>query len=231
VPVEMAKAQSGFTSGVYEITSGTYRECCGIAGPFIFTLPNDRQSFVRLTVDQQQKLVTMTFLDKHLQTVFSVTPCPVNPVPIYFTFDYGFILGNSVIFHADPGPPPYSTYWNYSISNAANNLLISGTLGTAHQNCIDVPTQFTHTNLVATLVPRPTISITEFSSSQGALLHVQGHASWTNVIEASGDLMSWTPISTNVMPATMCPICPFITFRDAASTHSSRRFYRSFEFP
>jgi hypothetical protein len=34
------------TSGVYEIISGTYTECCGIAGDFSFSLPNKSQRFV-----------------------------------------------------------------------------------------------------------------------------------------------------------------------------------------
>ena len=36
---------------------------------------------------------------------------------------------------------------------------------------------------------------------------------------------------TSVMPATVCPICPYILFQDTASTNLSRRFYRSFEIP
>ena len=45
-----------------------------------------------------------------------------------------------------------------------------------------------------------------------------------NVIEASTDLFSWTAISTNVFPATTCPVCPFIDFQDPASTNLARRF-------
>ena len=51
------------------------------------------------------------------------------------------------------------------------------------------------------------------------------------MIEASTNLVSWMPISTNVMPATLCPICPYILFRDSDSTNLAKRFYRSFEFP
>lgn len=232
VSTTLAGAQSGFTNGLYEIVSGTYTECCGIAGENRFPLPNDLQSFVRLTLDPQGNLATMTFLDKHLQSIFSVTPCPGTNGPIYFTFDYGFIWGSSIVFHVDPGPPPYSTYWNYSVSNNSPNVLsINGVLGTAKQGCADAPTQFSFTNLVATLVPAPAMSLTEFSPRQGALLFIQGHAGWTNVIEVSSDLLSWTPISTNVMPATTCPVCPYITFRDAASTNLSHRFYRCYELP
>ena len=165
-----------------------------------------------------------------MQTVFSVVPCPPGDA-INFSFDYGFVLSNSIVFHVDPGPPPYQTYWNYTVSNSTDSLRIDGTLGTAQQNCVDVPTQFSHSNVVAVLLPGPRLGITEFSSRDGALLFIQGHAHWTNVIEASTDLVTWTPISTNLMPNTLCPICPYILYRDAASTNLARRFYRCFEIP
>jgi len=216
-------------SGLYQIISGTYIECCGIGGDFPSSLPNESQGFVRLTVEPQSDLVTMTFLGRDAQTVFSVVPCPPGD-PINFSFNYGFVVSNSVVFHVDPGPPPYGLYWNYSVTNSTDNLRINGILGTAQQNCVDVPTQFSHTNLVAVLVPEPRLRITEFSKD-GALLFVQGQAGRTNVIEASMDFLSWTPINTDVMPNTLCPVCPFLLYRDAASTNLARRFYRCFEIP
>jgi hypothetical protein len=229
VSIRLAGAQSGATSGVYQIISGTYSECCGIGGDFQSALPNESQGFISLTVDTKRDLATMTFLGKDLQTVFSVVPCP-GGAPIHFRFDYGLIFSNSIIFHVDPGPLPYALYWNYAVSNSANGLRISGTLGTARQNCVDVPTQFSHSNVVAVLVPAPRISITEVSK-EGALLFIQGHAGWTNVVEASTDLVFWTAISTNLMPATLCPVCPYLLFRDTGSTNLARRFYRCFEIP
>jgi hypothetical protein len=171
----------------------------------------------------------MTFLGQDLQTVFSVVPCPGGS-SIPFHFDYGFFFSNSIIFHVDPGPPPYSVYWSYTVSNSANSLRIDGTLGTAHQNCVDVPTRFSHSNVVAVLVPPPRLSITGVSSN-GARLFLQGHAGQTNVIEASTDLVTWVGVSTNVMDYSLCPICPFAIFEDSASTNLARRFYRAFEIP
>jgi hypothetical protein len=225
----LAHAQSVPTSGLYEIMSGTYTECCGIAGELRSPVPIEGQRFVRLMVDTQVNLATMTFLGRDLKTVFSVVPCPIgDPVP--FFFNYGFIYSNSIIFFVDPGPPPYGLYWNYLVDYSTNSLQINGTLGMAGQGCADVPTAFGHSNVVAQLVTGPRMSVTEYSK-QGALLFIQGHAGWTNVIEASTNLVSWTPISTNLMPATTCPICPYIMFRDPASTNLARRYYRSFEFP
>ena len=74
----------------------------------------------------------------------------------------------------------------------------------------------------------PKLGITE-PSKDGALLFIQGQAGSTNVIDASMDLVSWTPISTNVMPNTLCPVCPYLEYHDAASASLVRRFYRCFE--
>jgi hypothetical protein len=57
-----------------------------------------------------------------------------------------------------------------------------------------------------------------------------GEAGQTNVVEASTNLIDWTPVSTNVFPPTLCPICPFILFEDSV-TNSAARFYRSRNFP
>ena len=171
----------------------------------------------------------MAFLGADGQTVFSIVPCLPGD-PIKFRFDYGFFLSDSIVFHVDPGPPPYGLYWNYWVTNSTDTLRINGTLGTAQQSCADVPTQFSHSNVVAVLVPGPTLRITEFSKD-GPLLFIQGSAGWTNVTEASTDLIIWTAISTNLMPNTKCAVCPYVEFRDAASTNLARRFYRSFEIP
>ena len=89
------------------------------------SVPNEGQSFVRLTVDTQADLATMTFLGRDLQTVFSVVPCPTGN-PIQFLFNYGFVYSNSIIFLVDPGPPPYGIYWHYSVSYSTNSLQIYG---------------------------------------------------------------------------------------------------------
>ena len=229
VSIGCAGAQSGAATGLYQIISCNYEECCGFGGGFHSALPNENQSFVRLMVELQASIATMSFLGKDGQTVFSVVPCPPGD-PINFSLDYGFIFSNSIVFHVDPGPPPYGLYWNYSLTNSADSLRIDGTIGTALQDCVDVPTQFSHSNVVAVLVPGPTLRITEFSKD-GALLFIQGNSGWTDVIEASTDSVAWTPISTNLMPNTLCPVCPYILFRDAASTNLARRFYRCFEIP
>ena len=59
---------------------------------------------------------------------------------------------------------------------------------------------------------------------------IQGQAGWTDVIEASSDLRNWTPVSTNVMDFSLCPICPFAVFEDPESTKLTSRFYRAYEY-
>jgi hypothetical protein len=224
----LAGAQSTVTDGLYEIVSGNYIACCGIGGDFESSLPNASQGFVRLGTEPRNGFVTMTFLGRDMRTVFSIVPCPAGD-PIPFTFNYGFAHGDTIIFHVDPGPPPYAIAWSYAVTNSALRLDINGVLGTVNQTCVDVPTQFRHSNVVAQLIPGPRMRISEYSK-EGALLFIQGNAGWTNVVEASDDLVSWTGISTNFMPFTLCPICPYILVRDTASANLPRRFYRCFEF-
>ena len=224
-------AQNGPTSGLYEITSGKYSECCGFAGnDFGFDLPDPSQKYVRFNVDSQANTATITFLGEDARTVFSRVPCPPSAA-INFSFNYGIVFSNRTVFHVDPGPPPYGTYWNYTASNSPNRLRIDGLLGTAQAGCADTPTRFAHSNVVAVLIPGPKLTILSASPTNAARLMVQGRAGWTDVIEASGDLISWTPVATNVMDFSLCPICPFVTVEDAASKKVPHRFYRAFERP
>src|SRR6266704_4987506 len=77
VSTHWADAQSWVAAtGLYQIISGSYDECCGIAGDFRFSLPNESQSFVRLTVNPQTSIATMAFLGADGLTAFGVVPCP-----------------------------------------------------------------------------------------------------------------------------------------------------------
>jgi hypothetical protein len=80
-------------------------------------------------------------------------------------------------------------------------------------------------------IPRPQISIVSMSVDGGVLLKVQGVAGRTNVIESSSDLVLWTSISTNVMPATVCPTCPSVGVTDRNVQSVGRRFYRAVQLP
>lgn len=81
------------------------------------------------------------------------------------------------------------------------------------------------------LVPPPEIQVVAMLPGVGALLIVRGPAGRTNLVEGSDDLVKWLPVSTNVMPATVCPACPFINVTDPAATNMPCRFYRAIELP
>jgi len=227
-----AWAQSVRSSGLYEIRTGKYSECCGIAGnDFGYDLPSKDQKFVRFALDPQGPTASMTFLAEDARTVFTRVPCPPAG-GIQFSFNYGLVFPDHVVFHVDPGPPPYSLSWNYTVSNSANSLRIEGQVGTVQAPCLDVPTRFNHSNVVAVLLPGPRLRILEPpNEDRGARIMVQGRAGWTDVIEASTDLVAWTPVSTNFMNFSLCPNCPFAIVEDAASTNLAHRFYRAVEAP
>jgi hypothetical protein len=135
-------------------------------------------------------------------------------------------LVDGLFFHVDPGP--YGLYWNYTVSNSTSGLRIDGQVGIDAGNCSDTPNRFSHSNVVAVLVPEPKMTVTDFSNGIATIM-IQGQTGRTNVLEASTDLATWIALSTNVMPNTDCPICPFVTFRDLDVTNTVRRFYRSFD--
>ena len=80
----------------------------------------------------------------------------------------------------------------------------------------------------STLIPPPRIRITGMSQ-EGAELFVQGQAGSTVVVETSADFSRWTPLHTNVMPFTLCPICPFVIVTDPGAGHFPHGFYRAYE--
>lgn len=59
---QSGRAQAGFVGGLYQITSGSFTECCGIAGEINHNLPYSGQSFVKLTIDSESGFASMTFL-------------------------------------------------------------------------------------------------------------------------------------------------------------------------
>ncbi len=151
--VRLAPAQGGPTSGLYQIVSGRYTACCGIAGPFIYPLPDSSQAFVQLTIDPQSNLAQMTILGQDARTVFHIPP-------IGFGSGFAFSLSNGIVFpdHIQFGAPflppgPDQPAFSYRLSNSADALRISGTLTLPCPGCADIPTEFEHTNVVAALLP------------------------------------------------------------------------------
>jgi hypothetical protein len=226
------RAQDVPVSGLYQIISGRYTECCGIAGPFIYSLPDTNQSYVQLTVEENH--AQMAFLGEDLHTVLSTAPGGPG-TGFTFLFTTGVVFPDHIQFEAGIQVPEDPQTWSYTASSSADGLRINGVAIAPIGGGADMPEEFQHTNILAVListVSKPTIGRPRIAAN-GAIQFtvIDGRWSQTNVIEASDDLVAWTPISTNVFPATTCPICPFIDFQDPASTNLNRRFYRSFSLP
>src|SRR5262245_53904831 len=114
VAAARASAQSAFTSGFYRITSGRYVECCGIAGPFNYLLPDTNQTFIELIVSADGASAQMTFLGEDTQTVFSSYPWIGNSA-FTFTFSNGMVFPDHIQFgDLLPNPPPGFAFWSYT---------------------------------------------------------------------------------------------------------------------
>jgi hypothetical protein len=151
--VRLAPAQGGPTNGLYQIVSGRYTECCGIAGPFIYPLPDSSQAFVQLTIDPQSNLAQMTILGQDARTVFRVPTIGLSS-EFNFSFSDGIVFPDRIEFRGPSTPPgPDQPSFSYTLSNSAGGLGISGTLTLPCLFCADVPTQFEHTNVAALLLP------------------------------------------------------------------------------
>jgi hypothetical protein len=189
--ITSAHAQSTPQSGLYEIVSGTFSECCGIAGGIRFSLPNSNQNYVKLDVDPVRNLASLAFIRDDGQTVFSFVPCPSGP-PIPFSFGFGFISPGWMLFHADPGPPPAGFFWSLTASNWPATLRIDGTVGMALSQCVDFPNRFTYSNVVAVLVPTASIRVSQvevcWSTATNQVYQVQYRSTLTtnNWLNLSG---------------------------------------------
>jgi hypothetical protein len=212
-------------SGVYEIVGGTYSECCGFAGtPIVRTLPFPSQSYIRFTLDSPST-ATLTILGDDLQTVAAAFSClPTGPVP--FDFHRGQVQGDITVFPLEPNPLYTSSY---IVTHTPTRLTANGALVTSLGFCADVPHYFDHTNVVANLIRGPKLTVVEPAADGATRIMVQGRSGWTDIIEASSDLASWRPVSTNYMDFSLCPICPFGVFEDRESTNLTSRFYRAYE--
>ena len=221
-------------SGLYQIISGTYSECCGIGGPFTHSLPEANQNYVQLTVDSQENHAQMAFLGEDLHTVFSTSPGGLG-TGFTYSFGTGTVFPDHIQFQPGIRIPEDHRSWSYTLSNSAGGLLINGVVIAPIWGSADIPEEFEHTNVLAVLVStasQPTIGRPRRAANgEIQFTVIGGGGGQTNVIAASDDLVTWTAISTNVFPATTCPICPFIDFQDPASTNFARRFYRSFSLP
>ncbi|HEU0009217.1 MAG TPA: hypothetical protein VFT34_05305 [Verrucomicrobiae bacterium] len=206
-----AQAQSTFKSGYYEITSGLYSECCGIAAnTFSYELPDERLGFVGLIVDPGGHTARLTFLSPDLRTVF--TSYPWFPEETFaFSFNNGIVFSNYIQFgEGSPAPSPGLAEWNYTVRDQAGALSING-VATALVSGADVPNQFMHTNVVAALVLNPVV-IDRIERVVGSMrFHFTGQQLYVYTVEYSDSLTTpnWQTNSSYV--AKLGPIDVVVT--------------------
>jgi hypothetical protein len=190
--VRPAQGQGDPRTGLYQIISGHYIECCGIAGAFDHPLPNARQSFVELTVDQQRNLAQMTFLGQDTQTVFRSSPSR-SPAGFTFTLTNGIVFPDRIQFGERVMPPTFSQpYLSYMISNSANALRIDGVVVSPCIGCADIPTEFKHTNVVAFLMSTMAIRVSEVEVCWNALINRTYQVQYRSTLTAN----AWTDLGS-----------------------------------
>jgi hypothetical protein len=222
IPLQSACAQGVPASGLYEIVSGRYEECCGFGGPFVYSLPNPRQSFLQFTLDAQTKVASMAFLGDDRQTVFTIFPCPPG-TPVPFSFDHGLVFSDRVVFHVDPGPLPNRAAWNYTVAASETGLHVDGALDVRAGFCADVPTDFNHSNVVA--VPVLVGPLLEGFKRDGDQVQFKftGEPANDFFVEFSDRLPAQSWLSLTNFRAKLQPIQAVVT---DSLTNGPTRFYR-----
>ncbi len=206
-----AGAEDRPLSGVYRIISGEYLECCGFIGlPSRQPLPADSQAFVELTIDAGRNVAQMSFLGKDMRTVFSTYPW-VPGSEFTFTFSNGMVFPDHVEF-AQPG----QSYSGYTISNSTDALLINGMVTTTCF-CADVPTEFTHANVVAVLMPTTAIRVSEVEVCWNTASNRTYQVQYRSALNTNAWLQLGSPIAGNGF--TNC-------IADKVPLGEPRRFYR-----
>jgi len=191
-------AEGGPISGLYRITSGSYLECCGFVGmPSVFTLPDDSQEFVEFRIDPQNNSTQMTFLGPDLQSVF--TNSPAGPGSGFtFTFSNGMVLPDHIQFVAPASTPaPDRPSFTYTVSNLVDQIRIDGVVEVSPVGA-DIPTQFSHTNVLAVLVSPATL-IDGVGREGGAIhFHFIGQPPFDYTVEFADSLTaaSWEVLAT-----------------------------------
>jgi hypothetical protein len=215
--------QSTLMNGLYRISSGSFSACCGIAGDLGYSLPAQKQTYVRLQIDSQTNLATMTFLAQDKQTIFSVFVCPPAD-PFNFNFENGLVHSNQIFFHIDPGPPPDQKYWTYTVNAAEATLKIDGNLSVDPGGCADVPTQFSHSNVVAVWTSSDPLLIDKVErDAESFRFHFRGEAPYDYTVEYTDSLVNNNWLTLGTYQAKIAPIDVTVTnsLKEALS-----RFFR-----
>jgi hypothetical protein len=145
-----ARSQDAPASGLYQIQSGNYMELGGFAGAFEVGLPYPPQTYASLKI--QPGAAQLSFLSQNQQSTF------------YIALTNGIVSSNTIRFRYWTTRPfsfdtNLTTYVDYTVTNAAGHLWISGAV-TSSVVCCDVIYWYGHSNAIATFIPSLTLNFT-----------------------------------------------------------------------
>jgi hypothetical protein len=139
--VNIVNSQDPPCTGTYKIRSGLYHEFGGISGHYELELPAMPQTFVSLAVPDNGPAELSFLNDKEKEVFVRLTNGIVSENTIRFQYE---------TLH------PYGLNWpaqvDYTISNAAGRLWISGSITSAPVGP-DIPDVFMHQDTRATFMP------------------------------------------------------------------------------
>lgn len=131
---------AGTVTTLYEITSGTFVECCGYFGPtYAEELPGEYGgAMIELTLDDNN--AAMAILDSSGELM------QLGPYSLPAYLEDGVVSGNSIRFLDTRGDFALEVYGEQLTMEGAFDLGI----------CCDLPTTWTYYDVHATLIPEPT---------------------------------------------------------------------------
>jgi len=219
-----ACAQVTASNGLYQVISGSYIECCGIAGPIMHSLPDSSQPFVALTIDHPGDQARMTFLGQDKSTVFCAGIDPDGNGPAFcFVLTNGTVFADHIQFGDAVPPAPGQPYLSYVVSNSSSGIEINGTV-VSESVCCDIPNAFSHSNVLAALVGSPELVIDSVQGSDGYLsFHFYGEPPYDYTVEYSESSLSTNWLALATYRAKIAPIDVLVT---DSFTNASPRFFR-----
>jgi hypothetical protein len=210
--ITTAISQDPPRSGIYQIQSGSYREAGGFGGSLTYQLPSLNQAFVSLMIVSGGGAAELEFLDRNQQGVFR-------------QLTNGTVSGNIIRFQyvtVHPYGPTLPPAWvDYTVTNAAGCLWISGSI-TSAPVCCDIPYLFEHQDVRATSAPVLSIRVSQVEmcwcsvSNQNYQVQYQSDLTqhvWTNL---------GGPVQVN--GTTNCVV-------DSVALGQPQRFYRIITLP
>jgi len=202
---------------MYQITSGSYRACCGIAGPFMNVLPDAEDAFIELSVDQANQRAQMRILGQDMRTVKHIPPESCRGEFVY-AFTNGVVYPDRIQFGM-PGAPSLPGWPSVSlvVSNSADTLSLNGSVLAPCPGSADLPEEFLHTNVAAMLMPIATIRVSEVE------------VTWNTVSNRVYQVQYRSALTTNAWVNWGAPVtgtASMKSIQDAVPADRPQRYYR-----